>query len=305
MGVVDPDPGYKQPEHRMKSLILLSCVHLSLSCFFNRPRPPVTTTTAATTQVSNSCRCGVSKTTTNRIVGGVDANKNEFPWQVLLTRSDGSVVCGGSLLSSTTVLTAAHCEGPVKYAVFSEHDVSTSDGEYRIEVTRWENAPGYTSRSYDDDFAIATLKSAVTFSDNVYPICLPTGSSSSYENRDSIVSGWGTTSSGGPLSNILQEAGVKTMTNSACSGSDTQYSSSDITNRMICAAAAGKDACQGDSGGPLVVKKSDSEDYFEQVGVVSWGYGCAQADAPGVYARITSRLSWIQSKVTGTVCPPP
>lgn len=60
---------------------------------------------------------------------------------------------------------------------------------------------------------------------------------------------------------------------------------------MICAAVeeGGKDSCQGDSGGPLIATATK-----EQVGVVSWGYGCAQKGNPGVYANIEVGLPWIQ-----------
>ena len=61
---------------------------------------------------------------------------------------------------------------------------------------------------------------------------------------------------------------------------------------MICAADSGKDSCQGDSGGPMVVQENDR---YALVGVVSWGFGCADPKYPGVYARVTSQMAWITS----------
>jgi len=284
------------------SIVLLLCsLQLNLACVTVTP-PPTPAPTAAPPTGTFDCKCGVS-TTNSRIVGGTEANKNELPWQVQLVRSDGSHWCGGSLLSSRTVLTAAHCKQPGLAAVVGEHDISTSDGEQRINIAQWIDHPSYAALSFDNDFAIITLETPVTFSEKVYPICLPASSPATYEDKDSIVSGWGSISSGGPGSNILKKAGVKTMSNTACT-TGTQYSAEEITSNMICAAETGNDSCQGDSGGPLVIKKSGTS-YFEQAGVVSWGRGCAAANAPGVYSRVTAKLSWIQGKITGDTCPTP
>ena len=100
----------------------------------------------------------------------------------------------------------------------------------------------------------------------VRPICLP-DPAQDYDNVSALVTGWGRNSSSEPPSNILQEATVTTMTNSQCRSSSHRHDR--ITENMICAQAAGKDACKGDSGGPLAVLGQDGS--YSQIGVVSWG----------------------------------
>ena len=98
---------------------------------------------------------------------------------------------------------------------------------------------------------------------------------------------------GGSATNNLQYVRVPAITNSACNSS---YGGS-ITDSMLCAGypgVGGKDACQGDSGGPFVCNNNGNAVI---AGVVSWGYGCADANYPGVYSRVTKVLDWIKNNL--------
>lgn len=114
------------------------------------------------------------------------------------------------------------------------------------------------------------------------------------------------------LANILQEVEVNVISNSECEkskGSIGGYYDSyegQITSNMSCAKDARQDACQGDSGGPLVVRGSAGDGSDDvQVGVVSWGIGCASASFPGVYSRVSSVYKWIRDEVCNRSAAPP
>jgi len=265
--------------------------------------PSVTTTAPPP---SGRCVCGKANRAT-RIVGGVTTEVNEYPWQVALVGQGSSqVFCGGSLINDRWVLTAAHCTASgVSQVLLGNHLQSQTDSnEKRINVRRVVDHPNYNSRTLNNDFSLLELSEAVdleSVAPAIRPVCLPSASNpSQYENVPSIVSGWGTTSSGGSQPNALREVTVKTMTNSACNG---KYGSGTITSAMICAANPNKDSCQGDSGGPLVRNVGG---YFNLIGVVSWGYGCADSRYPGVYARVTNQIDWItRTSSSGNTCSPP
>ncbi|CAL4073220.1 unnamed protein product, partial [Meganyctiphanes norvegica] len=268
--------------------------------------PGFTCTASLDPEHSGNCVCGVVNLVT-RIVGGVETEVNEYPWQVALVSKGGSSVnCGGTLINDRWVLTAAHCTNPSQVLLGNHLTTETDDAEIRVDVKRVIEHPkwGFTIGSIVNDFMLVELATPLNLEtvgpNAIRPVCLPSSSNpAQYEGVPAIVSGWGATSSGGFLSTTLQKVKVNTMSNAEC---NEDYNGN-ITSSMICASKPGKDSCQGDSGGPMVRNMGL---YFNLIGVVSWGYGCADPDFPGVYSRVTNKIDWITSKSSsGQTCPPP
>ncbi|XP_050728712.1 proclotting enzyme-like [Eriocheir sinensis] len=256
------------------------------------PPPPPTPSTG------HARGCGVlSAADVTRIVGGKPADIREWPWIAALLRRGDTHFCGGTLITNRHILTAAHCVKP-----FTISDITVRLGEYTFEAKN-ETAhvdfavsaavihDGYEEVNYHNDIAIITLAQSTEFSDDAWPVCLPAGDES-YLGRDGTVVGWGTTSFGGPVSNVLMKVTVPVWTNDECS---TAYSDKIITNNQFCAGGreGGMDSCQGDSGGPFMVRQIRDQ-RWTVAGVVSYGQRCAEAQYPGVYTRVANYLTWIR-----------
>ena len=133
------------------------------------------------------------------------------------------------------------------------------------------------------------------------PVCLPTEDVA--PGRMCYVAGWGTLGSGMAASDELRDVGINIFSNEQCIA--TAYSANEIKDSEFCGGVpdldmdgitdGGRDSCQGDSGGPVVCADGNTA---VQYGVVSWGYGCASPNAPGVYARLAGPLTeWINNVI--------
>lgn len=145
----------------------------------------------------------------------------------------------------------------------------------------------YDSSTTSNDIALLQVESALTFDSFVQGVALPEQLQDSTGQAD--VSGWGTTTEGGATPDILQVVTVPIVSDADCR---VAYGESDIFDSMICAGADGLDSCQGDSGGPMTCTSGVST-YL--CGIVSWGYGCARPDYPGVYTEVSYFVDWIQA----------
>ncbi|XP_063843971.1 trypsin-1-like isoform X1 [Scylla paramamosain] len=252
-----------------------------------------------------NCVCGRRNTVT-RIVGGQQTTVHEYPWQVaLVSKYSNRPFCGGSIISDVWILSAGHCVNSNTKknvrVVIGEHkwdsssETSITSRRALSQVLRHKY---YSSSTLNHDISLLRLADPIVFPSNnkIAPVCMPSADHL-YESVNAIVTGWGTLYSGGYQPTTLQEVTVPTMSNSQCKA--TSYSSSSITDNMICAGLSqgGKDSCQGDSGGPMVTYRNGA---YEQIGIVSWGYGCASANYPGVYTRVSVYVGILKQLMTGT-----
>mmetsp|Transcript_32290 Transcript_32290/g.67897 ORF Transcript_32290/g.67897 Transcript_32290/m.67897 type:complete len:339 (+) Transcript_32290:117-1133(+) len=227
-----------------------------------------------------------------RIINGVEATANEYSFAVSL-QDGGSHFCGGSLIAKNVVLTAAHCNGGTYSVALGRHNLDSRNEGQVIAMKEGGEImhPQYNSRTTDNDFMLVILDRDATLNDDVGLVTINDKASTPRVDDRVTVMGWGETGSG--LSDVLMEVDVNVISNGECNTSKDASSTYEgaITANMLCAKADGQDSCQGDSGGPLV----DSDGV--QVGVVSWGIGCASPDFPGVYAKVSRAHEWIRSTI--------
>ena len=204
----------------------------------------------AIVQISPDVPCGV---VAHRIVGGSEAERHSIPWQVGLVQQGRSYpFCGGTLIGSSHVISAAHCtEGISDFNVLvGEHNITDENDGTAYSVESIHQHPSYDSSAFEYDFAIIKLREKVPLGNKAIHACLPTEELSDefFMGSNLTVSGWGRLSDGGDASYVLHKVQVPFVPNDVC---NEKYNGI-INNVMLCAGNienGGVDACQGDSGG--------------------------------------------------------
>ncbi|SPE99830.1 S1 family peptidase [Streptomyces sp. MA5143a] len=226
------------------------------------------------------------------IVGGTTTTASAYPYVMQITNASQSQFCGGTLVSPTKVITAAHClvgrTTSNTRVVGGRTFRNGTDGTVRTVSRIWIH-PSYSSAESGKDVAVLTLSSSMPYTPVSYVTSSQTGVYAA--GTTARILGWGTTSSGGSSSNQLRTATVPTVANSVC-GSSSSYGSSFIASDMVCAGftSGGVDTCQGDSGGPLIIGGV-------LAGITSWGNGCADAQYPGIYTRLTTFSNTVAAQI--------
>ncbi|MEE6471839.1 hypothetical protein FKM82_009387, partial [Ascaphus truei] len=236
-----------------------------------------------------------------RVIGGSNAAKNAWPWQVTLQYLSGSSwyhTCGGSLIRANWVMTAAHCvDRSVSFrVVLGDYNLYQGDGtEQTISVSKVVKHANWNTNNVAAGYDIAVLRLAsnAVLNSAVNLATLPSDGAVLANNYACTVTGWGLTANNGQIASILQQAPLPVVGHSTCSTGS--WWGSTVKSTMVCAGGDGvRSSCNGDSGGPL---NCSVNGVFQVHGITSFGssLGCNYFQKPSVFTRVSAYIAWINN----------
>ncbi|MGD8109320.1 S1 family peptidase [Vibrio sp. TRT 17S01] len=243
---------------------------------------------------------------TPRIIGGTESPAGQWPFVTALVKASKSggegQFCGASYIGERYVMTATHCLTNTLAqdieVIIGKQDLASATDADRYAIKRIYLHEDYDeSSALQNDIAILELErdvaggTAVTLAESTLRDALAPG-------QALTVMGWGdmdpSPAFDGPSK--LHQVDVELINQDACTGAGDDYASIEVNAFCAGLEQGGKDSCQGDSGGPIIVNDGG---VAKQLGIVSWGEGCAVAGQYGVYANVSHFADWIAEKTSG------
>ncbi|XP_074594184.1 trypsin-like [Brevipalpus obovatus] len=247
--------------------------------------------------------CGLSSSPDNshrlRIIGGREASRGSWPWQVALLNHHSIPYCGGTIITPQFVLTAAHCVRRNLYIRAGEHDLTSDEGsEQDVKVAAIYIHPNYSRETVDSDVALLHLATPLKMNKYVSHACLPSKRDNMPINTLGTILGWGKRKNSAIFgTDKLHQAKVPIANITECRSVYEDYY---ISNNMICAGfPSGRiDSCAGDSGGPLLVqRKKEKKTRWAVYGITSFGEGCGRKGKYGIYVKVPNFVKWIRRTI--------
>ncbi|VDI74136.1 blast:Prothrombin [Mytilus galloprovincialis] len=251
-----------------------------------------------------------------RITLGSSVDKASAPWHaVLRMRSQDKTFCGANLISSSWLITAAHCIrhfhiefkemfAKEKVDIFLGTNSCKGESGVKYGIKSYVVHPKFGARAvYDNDVALIELDRSVTFTENIQPVCLQPSSiiNNNYlthklGHKIGRVVGCGQYSEFRKAApEYLREVYVPYVNREDCAS--VNIGQGNFTDSMFCAGYSRRnmgDACFGDSGGSLTMRLSENHPWV-LVGIVSWGVGCDRSNHYGYYTHVAAFENWIQN----------
>ncbi|KFM81961.1 Chymotrypsinogen B, partial [Stegodyphus mimosarum] len=241
-------------------------------------------------------KCGIAvKAPDLRIIGGREAKRGSWPWQVAILNKHREPFCGGTLLTKSWILTAAHCVRRKLLIRIGEHDLMSDEGtEQESRVIDSFIHPDYDADTVNNDIALLKVKHPFFLNNFVQPACLPSSTDELEIDTRAIILGWGKRKDTAFFgTDHLHQAEVPIVSPEDCRENYEDYH---ISDNMMCAGfKQGRvDSCAGDSGGPLLYQKNGKWTIY---GITSFGEGCGQKGKYGIYAKVAKFVRWIKKTI--------